>query len=336
MGIIQDSLLGAHEMSKPDTFINKADFMQLMMQLDETDGILPIPAILKPEVMFTGKQVLSLILPKFTMKHEANDVYIKDGELLKGVLCKKTLGPTSNGIIHTIAKLLSNETAMDFMHNIQKVVNSWLQKCGYSVALDDCMTDEITRAKLDNVIESTIEHVTEVENLGKSLHIPLNQREKASQQILGKILSRTGGILQKSMKQKNMLHSMIAAQSKGTVINIAQISACVSQQSVDGTRIFNKDNPTERSLGCFAHNIDTPESKGFIKHSYMEGLQPAEEYFHDVFQFCLCFIVLGEFCSSKNFYFNFFFVFYCLIFVFRYVLLVYFPAKFIFLFTNKK
>jgi DNA-directed RNA polymerase II subunit RPB1 len=37
--------------------------MQLMMWIDDVDAI-PTPAILKPEPLWTGKQVFSLVLPK--------------------------------------------------------------------------------------------------------------------------------------------------------------------------------------------------------------------------------------------------------------------------------
>lgn len=38
--------------------------MNLIMWIDDWDGVLPMPAIMKPEPLWTGKQIVSLIIPK--------------------------------------------------------------------------------------------------------------------------------------------------------------------------------------------------------------------------------------------------------------------------------
>ena len=50
-------------MTKRDTFIDKTDFMNLVLYKVQWDGKVPIPAILKPVPLWTGKQLFSLILP---------------------------------------------------------------------------------------------------------------------------------------------------------------------------------------------------------------------------------------------------------------------------------
>ena len=57
MKIVQDSLLAARLITRRDTFIIKRDMMGICMQLRDFDGTLPTPAILKPEPLWTGKQV---------------------------------------------------------------------------------------------------------------------------------------------------------------------------------------------------------------------------------------------------------------------------------------
>ena len=63
MGIVQDSLLGISILSKRNTFVELDAVMNLLMWV-EYDGKLPPPAILKPRPMWTGKQILSLVIPK--------------------------------------------------------------------------------------------------------------------------------------------------------------------------------------------------------------------------------------------------------------------------------
>lgn len=70
----------------------------------------------------------------------------------------------------------------------------------------------------------------------------------------------------------------VLAGSKGSTINISQIMACVGQQNVEGKRIpFGFNN---RSLPHFSKFDYSPESRGFVEHSYLTGLLPQELFFH--------------------------------------------------------
>ena len=60
IGIVQDTLLGCRLMTKRDTFIARDVFMNILMWLEDWDGKIPMPAILKPQPLWTGKQVRAL------------------------------------------------------------------------------------------------------------------------------------------------------------------------------------------------------------------------------------------------------------------------------------
>lgn len=92
--------------------------MNILMWWEDFDGKVPTPAILKPEPLWTGKQVFNLIIPKqinlirYSSWHNDNErgpitpgdtmVRIEKGELLTGTLCKKTLGTSTGSLIHVI------------------------------------------------------------------------------------------------------------------------------------------------------------------------------------------------------------------------------------------
>ena len=119
MGIVQDSLIGCKLFTSRDTFL---DFDQMMSLIIWIKGFniedLPIPCILKPKPLWSGKQIFSLILPKelnLTKLREDspkgceeklnlvdNFVQIRKGELIQGMICKKTVGTSTGGIIHKI------------------------------------------------------------------------------------------------------------------------------------------------------------------------------------------------------------------------------------------
>ena len=63
MGIVQDTLTAVCKMTKRDVFIEREDMMNLLMWYPEWDGRMPQPAIIKPKPLWTGKQLLSLVIP---------------------------------------------------------------------------------------------------------------------------------------------------------------------------------------------------------------------------------------------------------------------------------
>lgn len=71
---------------------------------------------------------------------------------------------------------------------------------------------------------------------------------------------------------------MVQAGSKGSFINISQMSACVGQQMVEGKRI--PFGFKYRTLPHFTKDDFSPESRGFVENSYLRGLTPQEFFFH--------------------------------------------------------
>jgi len=73
MGLVQDALLGMFLFTGRDTFLSLGDAMNLLMWMDENDfqegtGLkhyeLPLPAVFRPEMLWTGKQIISLMIPR--------------------------------------------------------------------------------------------------------------------------------------------------------------------------------------------------------------------------------------------------------------------------------
>ena len=145
--------------------------MNLVIWINDFDGNLPVPAIISPEPLWTGKQIFSLILPKVnltstTANHDDkfkenlnlidSFVQIINGELVEGIICKKTVGTTSGGLVHVIWNEFGPETTLWFLTNCQRVVNNWLLLNGFTVGVSDIIADEGTistiQTKLNDVI----------------------------------------------------------------------------------------------------------------------------------------------------------------------------------------
>ena len=161
MGIVQDTLTAVRKMTKRDVFLDKEQMMTLVMFLPTWDGKLPVPAILKPKQFWTGKQLMSLIIPGsvncmrlHSVHNDAEDgtpnhwispadtrVLIENGELIMGILCKKTLGPTAGGLLHVSQLENGHQENGLFYGNIQTVVNNWLLLEGHSIGIGDTIAD---------------------------------------------------------------------------------------------------------------------------------------------------------------------------------------------------
>ena len=78
MAIVQDTLLASRLMTKRDTFIKKDVFMNILMWLENWDGKVPKPAILKPEPLWTWKQVFTMFLPDVSLTKQS--AWAKDND----------------------------------------------------------------------------------------------------------------------------------------------------------------------------------------------------------------------------------------------------------------
>ena len=94
MGIVQDSLLGAHLFSKDDVLMDRTLVCHLLAGLKYTKIDLPVPCIVKPKELWSGKQLLSMIIPSkmsIGLEFETNDLknhtkcFIRNGRILTGV-----------------------------------------------------------------------------------------------------------------------------------------------------------------------------------------------------------------------------------------------------------
>uniref|UniRef100_A0A1B0GJN3 DNA-directed RNA polymerase subunit n=1 Tax=Lutzomyia longipalpis TaxID=7200 RepID=A0A1B0GJN3_LUTLO len=305
MGIVQDTLTAVRKMTKRDVFIEKEQMMNLLMWLPTWDGKMPQPCILKPKPLWSGKQLFSLIIPgnvnmirtHSTHPDEEDDgpykwispgdtkVMVEHGDLIMGILCKKTLGTSAGSLLHICFLELGHEIAGRFYGNIQTVVNNWLLLEGHSIGIGDTIADPQTYQEIQRAIRKAKEDVIGVIQKAHNMELeptPGNTLRQTFENQVNRILNdardKTGGSAKKSLTEYNNLKAMVVSGSKGSNINISQVIACVGQQNVEGKRIpfgFRK-----RTLPHFIKDDYGPESRGFVENSYLAGLTPSEFYFH--------------------------------------------------------
>ncbi|KAL1315999.1 DNA-directed RNA polymerase II subunit RPB1 [Arachis duranensis] len=301
MGIVQDTLLGCRKITKRDTFITKDVFMNILMWWEDFDGKVPTPTILKPEPLWTGKQVFNLIIPKqinltrVSSWHNDSErgsitpgdtlVRIEKGELLTGTLCKKTLGTSTGSLIHVIWEEVGPDAARKFLGHTQWLVNYWLLQNAFSMGIGDTIADASTMEVINQTISKAKEEVKQLIRKAQEKNLDpepgrtmMDTFENRVNQALNKARDDAGNSAQRSLSESNNLKAMVTAGSKGSFINISQMTACVGQQNVEGKRI--PYGFIDRTLPHFTKDDYGPESRGFVENSYLRGLTPQEFFFH--------------------------------------------------------
>ena len=301
MGIVQDTLCGIYKICRRDEFLTKDQVMNILLWVPEWDGVVPQPAILKPRPRWTGKQMISMVLPsglnllrvdkdraplseKFSPLADGG-ILVHGGELMYGMFSKKTVGATGGGIIHTIYNEYGSGVAMNFFNGAQTVVNYWLLHNGFSIGIGDTIPDNATIDKIENAVRIRKEEVdTITESATDNTLEPLpgmNVRETFESKVsraLNNARDEAGTETEKSLKDLNNAVQMARSGSKGSTINISQMTAVVGQQSVEGKRI--PFGFKYRTLPHFTKDDYSPESRGFVHNSYLRGLTPTEFFFH--------------------------------------------------------
>ena len=91
---------------------------------------------------------------------ESPQVLIEDGELISGIICKKTLGTSGGSLVHIVFLELGFEIAGEFYGNIQTVVNNWLLLEGHSIGIGDTIADQQTYQDIQDTIKAAKVGVT--------------------------------------------------------------------------------------------------------------------------------------------------------------------------------
>lgn len=305
---IQDFITTAFLITRKGVFFDRSSFAQIAAAMyDAAVPIdLPPPAIIKPVELWTGKQIVSVMInPSRTnpvlidMEVESNTYSQKDGpfcardgyvtirnsELLSGTLDKKTLGGRKSAIFHTLLRDYSGREAANCMSRLAKLSAFWITNYGFSIGVSDVTPpEELLKSK--RVMTATgyqkcDEYLTAF-TAGEMNPDPGFTTEQTLEDKMNKTLSdirkEVGEECKRILHPENAPLIMSVCGSKGSDVNICQMVAMVGQQTVGGTRVPN--GFLYRSLPHFDYNARTPSAKGFVENSFYSGMTAVEFFFH--------------------------------------------------------
>ena len=297
IGIYQDSMLGCYRFTREKIDFTQKDAMNLLMMFNRVD--MTKLRKQKRNERVSNFDILSQILPPMSLKVKNkqynsetesqetsnNVIEIKDGQYLRGQMDKGILGSGTKGLIHRVCNDYGNMASAAFVDDLQNIITEYMRNSGFSVGISDLITDNKTNEKIISIIT---EKKKDVKNLIDQVQIGIfeNNSGKTNEEefetkvnnILSRAQNDAGREALKNFDKDNRFVIMFNAGSKGTEINIQQMTACLGQQNVDGKRIpYGFEH---RTLPHYTKYDDSPSARGFVESSYINGLSPQELFFH--------------------------------------------------------
>lgn len=309
----QDFLTASFIITCRDSFYTASEFCQIISGcMGPNDNIdMPVPAVLKPVTLYTGKQIFSTLFrpeKKSTVNANLelrlagcdgrkvdpvlipNDSYmiILNGYLVSGRLDKSALGGGKNTVFAHLLKYFSPEVAADRMSKLARMCARFMGNQGFSIGISDVTpSPSLTAQKAKIVNEADVKcagYIAQFKS-GELAQEAGASPEQTIESLLEGTLSAVRDAAGKLCLDELSMYDkhnapLIMAQcgSKGSKINIAQMIACVGQQTVSGSRVPN--GFVNRSLPHFELGAKDPAAKGFVSNSFFTGLTPTEFFFH--------------------------------------------------------
>ncbi|MEM2542538.1 MAG: hypothetical protein QXR35_03645, partial [Candidatus Korarchaeum sp.] len=301
-------------------FFDKKEAARILSRAGITE--LPEPAIKRPRRLWTGKQLISVLLPKdlnfegiAKSAAKASDcrdpsclgdgyVLIRGGNLLSGVLDDNIVGTLVKGkltLTDVLIRDYGEDVAMEFLNKLLKIAAKEVLLYGVSNSPKELMIPEEAKREIEDIYSNMKDEVMKLIRSRpitrkiaiyrtKEELLRLMREEQMLEfdivQTIDSFWGKVSNVISKYIDPKANVSVMAKTGARGSMANLAQIVGQVGQQKVK-TRIgfvLTSGRPRkgyrDRVLSYFQRGDLSPEARGFVKNSYVTGLNPAEFVFH--------------------------------------------------------
>jgi DNA-directed RNA polymerase II subunit RPB1 len=286
MKIMVDTMIGAYLLTRYDNKFSKQQFQNLLTYSPYYSGKLPEPEWVEDGVPYwSGKQLISTILPDISITH-MKDLKIVRGELTDGYLNESSLGTKPSGIIQQIYNVYGTNLMKRFMNDTEKIVTRFMTQECFSISFGDTVITKEQRKEVYKIINENIQNAYDIiiraqqgiyaQDLDDKLRAEKLEADMdaALSDVAEKVKKYIGSIVQPKNGLKEAIES---GSTKGSMLHLTQIMALVGKQDVWGKRVPSEF--TYRTLPHFAKYDLSPESKGFTKTGFIEGINAADSFF---------------------------------------------------------
>ena len=263
VGTIADSITGAYLLGKEE--FSKADADQLLYSA----GIINS----HKGKSISGKELFTQVAPKGAISKFSSDI-----------ISSNSFGIEDGALIKTLDRDIGREQTVDTIYKSFLIGALYLSRKGYTLSVNDLNVSEKVKEMSDAILleaeRKTKQIISDYQDRtlsslpGKTLE---ESRETKVLQVLNEVRTDIGAIVKSNFPSNANINKMITPGAGGSMLNITQMACCVGQQSLWNKRISFGYN--ERTLSFFRKGDLSPESRGFIKSSYIDGLRPSEFFF---------------------------------------------------------
>lgn len=332
-GLIQDHISVGVWLTNKDTFFNRETYQQLIYgcirpEDGHTNGAARIrtvpPTVFKPEPLWTGKQVITTLLlnikprdlpginlvSKNKVKDDywgkgskENQVLIKDGQLLCGILDKSQYGASQFGLVHSLHEVYGPDTASKALSVLGRLFTNYTLMSAFTCGMDDLRLTAEGNTWRRDILKQSVDvgrsAACEVTNLESDTANDNRELLKRLEEILrddnklgildaitqSKVNSITSQVVNKcvpdgTMKRfpYNSMQAMALSGAKGSAVNVSQIMCLLGQQALEGRRV--PVMVSGKTLPSFKPFETDARAGGYIKNRFYSGIRPQEYYFH--------------------------------------------------------
>jgi DNA-directed RNA polymerase subunit A' len=282
IGCTQDAVSGNYILTK-DLELTRKDACSLLISI----GVEDLSGLPKKEIV-TGKEIFSAILPNdfnFVGKSKAGEkVIIRDGKLIEGTMDSANLGEGSGLLLRNLHKNYGEEKAIDMLGMFFRLGIKVLLKVGFSTGIDDTDLPEKAHEKIEEELRNadrSVSELIEIKEKGELETFPgktiVETLELKILEVLNKTRNQIGELVAQYSLKASGTSIMANSGARGNAINLAQMAACVGQQSLRGKRI--EKGYAGRTLSSFKKGDLKAPAHGFIRYGFRHGLNPSEFFF---------------------------------------------------------
>jgi len=269
--LFQDTMTGAYRISQPNVEVPEPIAMNILARIR-----LPFS---RKNRKWTGSELISAAFPMMNYKGR---ITLKNGQLNPGDIIQKG---AFSGLLHVVYTDFGPERCGQLINDIQSIVTQYNLYTGFSVGTSDLIANQVTLDFVADQLKTGRDRVSVIlsdMHAGQFMNVSgLSDGEDLEDKISSALKDVAANInteVIKSMSKDNRIVQMVDSGSKGGEHNITQMVALLGQQLIEGKRV--QYTLQDRTLPHFSRYDDGVESRGFVQHSFVDGLMPAEFFYH--------------------------------------------------------
>lgn len=291
----QDVITGIYLITRKNVFFTREDAMQLIFtsfkQFVDTKFVMPVPCILKPQKLWSGKQLYSMIIPRIVslqlcvrqlktqslsydhiLDQEERYVHIENGQILCGRLCKNVLGSGSNSLIRLITSDANGKEAIKFLGDSLSLAVSYLSSYrGHTIGYTSLQVNDVQRQQINHVLLPLEKYLDEIEKLRYDRNLSATEQKRIENHILNvfdQMPEQLYAVItmnqRTNIEEENPMDIMSTSGARGNSMNTTQLSGAAGIFISGGKRpgaplIIEPPRSITTSIKSTDNVIETPK-----------------------------------------------------------------------------